>query len=55
MVIRIHSLTVPCAGLCCAWVLSPAMADAREVYPLTGSWITVLTEALLKKVTVPHT
>ncbi len=31
------------------------MADAREVYPLTGSWITVLTEALLKKVTVPHT
>lgn len=55
MVIRIHSLTVPCAGLCCALGSLLAMADAREVYPLTGSWDYRFDGGPSEKVTVPHT
>ncbi|MCD8061357.1 MAG: glycoside hydrolase family 2 protein [Akkermansiaceae bacterium] len=55
MVIRIHSLNVPCAGLCCALGSLLAMADAREVYPLTGSWDYRFDGGPSEKVTVPHT
>ncbi|MFR0851064.1 sugar-binding domain-containing protein [Akkermansia sp.] len=55
MVIRIHSLNVSCAGLCCALGSLLAMADAREVYPLTGSWDYRFDGGPSEKVTVPHT
>lgn len=54
MNIRIHSFNVSCAGLCCA-LGSILAADAREVYPLNGSWDYSFNGSPSGKVTVPHT
>ncbi|WP_302016231.1 sugar-binding domain-containing protein, partial [uncultured Akkermansia sp.] len=54
MNIRIHSFNVSCVGLCCA-LGSILAADAREVYPLTGSWNYSFNGSPAEKVTVPHT
>lgn len=54
MNLRIHSFNVSCAGFCC--VLGAFLAaDAREVYPLNGSWDFCFNGEPAGKVTVPHT
>ncbi len=54
MNLRIHSFNVSCAGFCC--VLGAFLAaDAREVYPLNGSWDFSFNGKPAEKVTVPHT
>ena len=55
MDIRIHSFNVSCVGLCCALGSLLAGADAREIYPLAGSWDYRFGEEAPGKVTVPHT
>lgn len=54
MNIRIHSFNVSCVGLCCV-LGSFFAADAREVYPLNGSWDFSFNGKPAEKVTVPHT
>ena len=54
MNIRIHSFNVSCAGLCCV-LGSFFAADAREIYPLNGSWDFSFNGKPAEKVTVPHT
>ena len=54
MNIRIHSSNVSYAGLCCV-LGSFLAADAREVYPLNGSWDFSFNGGPAGKVAVPHT
>lgn len=55
MMTRIHSFNVTCAGWCCVLGSLLAAADAREAYPLDGTWDFRFGEEPAVKVAVPHT